>query len=59
VRHEVALALRDHTEDQGRSLRTPLQGEAPNRLKLPEVERAHVVSVEEKAYRYAAYGSRK
>ncbi len=37
--------------DEGRSLRAALQGEALNRLKLLEVERPQVVSVEEKAYK--------
>ena len=35
--------------DEGRSLRTALQGEVLNRLKLLEVEKPQVVSVEEKA----------
>ena len=50
VRHEAALAPRRHTRDGGRSLRTALQGEVLNRLKLLEVERPQVVSVGEKAY---------
>ena len=36
--------------DEGRPLRAALQGEALNRLKLLDVERHQVVSVEEKAY---------
>ncbi len=51
MRHEVALAPRGHTRDEGRSLRAALQGEVLNRLKLLEVERPQVVSVEEKAYK--------
>ena len=51
VRHEATLAPRGYTRDEGRSLRAALQGEALNRLKLLEVERPQVVSVEEKAYK--------
>ena len=47
VRHEVALAPRGHTRDEGRSLRAALQGEALNRLKLHGL-RALMVSVEGK-----------
>ena len=45
------LAPRGYMRDEGRSLRAALQGEALNRLKLLEVERPQVVSVEEKAYK--------
>ena len=45
-----ASAPRSHMRDEGRSLRTALQGEVLNRLKLLEVEKPQVVSVEEKAY---------
>ena len=45
------FAPRGSTRDEGRSLRAALQGEALNRLKLLEVERPQVVSVEEKAYK--------
>jgi len=41
----------EDTRDEGRPLRAALQGEALNRLKLLEVERPQVVSVEEKAYK--------
>ena len=44
------VAPRGYMRDEGRSLRAALQGEALNRLKLLEVERPQVVSVEEKAY---------
>ena len=44
------LAPRGYMRDEGRSLRAALQGEALNRLKLLEIERHQVVSVEEKAY---------
>ena len=48
MRHEAALAPRGHTRDEGWSLRAALQGEALNHLKLLEVERPQVVSVEGK-----------
>ena len=47
----TAFAPRGNTRDEGRSLRAALQEEALNRLKLLEVERPQVVSVEEKAYK--------
>jgi hypothetical protein len=50
LRHEAALAPRGYTRDEGRTLRAALQEEALNHLKLLEVERPQVVSVEEKAW---------
>jgi hypothetical protein len=49
--HGGELAPRGCTGDEGRPLRAALQGEALNRLKLLEVERPQVVSVEEKGVR--------
>jgi hypothetical protein len=51
MHHEAVLAPRGYTGDEGRSLKAVLQGEALNRLKLLEVERPQVVSVEGKAYK--------
>jgi len=45
LRHEVIREMRDGPS------RAALQGEALNHLKLLEVERLQVVSVEEKAYK--------
>jgi hypothetical protein len=49
--HEAALAPGGHTRDEGRSLRAALQGEGLSHLKLLEVERPQVVSVEEKEHK--------
>jgi hypothetical protein len=48
--YKATFVPRGHARNDGGSLRAVLLGEAPNRLKLLEVERSQVVSVEEKAY---------